>query len=60
MAVGPIKWQAGLPLIALTALVVGFGVFPESLLQLTQAAAAGLEQPSAYLHSVFPQTGGAQ
>ncbi|MBB6483142.1 Na+/H+ antiporter subunit D [Rhizobium lusitanum] len=60
MASEPIRWQAGLPLIALTALVIGFGVFPERLLQLTQVAAAGLEQPAAYLHSVFPQAGNAQ
>lgn len=56
-----IRWQAALPLLTLTALVVVFGLFPESLLQLTQLAAAGLEQPSAYVHSVFPlQAGGAQ
>ncbi len=53
-----IVWQAGLPLAALTALVIGFGLFPEQLLHLTQLAADGLEDPSAYLHSVFP--GGAR
>jgi len=58
--VGPVKWQAGVPILALTILVVGFGLFPERLLQLTRVAAAGLEQPTAYLHSVFPQAGGAQ
>ena len=56
----PIKWQAGLPLLALAALVVGFGLFPEGLLHLTQRAAADLEEPSAYLHSVFPKAGGVQ
>ncbi|MDE1994112.1 MAG: Na+/H+ antiporter subunit D [Rhizobiaceae bacterium] len=56
----PIGWQAGVPLVALTALVVGFGLFPECLLHLTQLAAAGLDDPRAYLHSVFPGTGGAQ
>ena len=56
----PTKWQAGVPLFALTVLVVGFGLFPERLLHLTQVAAAGLEQPSAYLHSVFPQMEGTQ
>ncbi|WP_267549738.1 Na+/H+ antiporter subunit D [Rhizobium rhizogenes] len=50
----PIKWQASIPLLALTLLVVAFGFFPERLLQLTQSAAAGLEQPTAYLNSVFP------
>ncbi|ANM16220.1 Na+/H+ antiporter subunit D [Rhizobium sp. N541] len=51
-------WRTGLPLAALTALVVGFGILPERLLALSQAAAAGLADPQAYLHSVFP--GGAQ
>ncbi|MFB2562330.1 Na+/H+ antiporter subunit D [Rhizobium sp. IMFF44] len=60
IAAEPIAWQAALPLLALSLLVVGFGLFPEWLLHLTQAAAAGLEQPSAYLRSVFPAAGGAQ
>ncbi|OWV88152.1 cation:proton antiporter [Rhizobium sp. N122] len=47
-------WRTGLPLAALTALVVGFGILPERLLALSQAAAAGLADPQAYLHSVFP------
>ncbi|ANM09750.1 MULTISPECIES: Na+/H+ antiporter subunit D [unclassified Rhizobium] len=51
-------WRTGLPLAALTALIVGFGILPERLLALSQAAAAGLADPQAYLHSVFP--GGAQ
>jgi multicomponent Na+:H+ antiporter subunit D len=51
-------WRAGLPLALLTALVIGFGVFPQQLLRLTQLAAAGLLDPAAYLHSVFP--GGAE
>ncbi len=60
IAVEPVGWQATVPLVALAVLVVGFGLFPEWLLQLTQAAAVGLEQPSAYLQSVFPVAGGAQ
>jgi len=44
----------------MTLLVVGFGLFPEGLLHLTRAAALGLEQPSAYLQSVFPVAGGAE
>ncbi len=56
----PIIWQAGLPILALTALAIGFGLFPEQLLHLTQLAAGGLEDPSAYLRSVFPEGGGAQ
>lgn len=60
VAAEPIRWQAALPLLALSLLVIGFGLFPERLLHLTQAAAAALEQPSAYLHSVFPAAGGAR
>ncbi|ARM87569.1 Na+/H+ antiporter subunit D [Rhizobium sp. CIAT894] len=51
-------WRTGLPLAALTALVIGFGILPERLLALSQSAAAGLADPQAYLHSVFP--GGVQ
>jgi multicomponent Na+:H+ antiporter subunit D len=47
-------WRTALPLVFLTALVVGFGVLPERLLALTQTAARGLADPSAYLQSVFP------
>ncbi|MDR9775323.1 Na+/H+ antiporter subunit D [Rhizobium hidalgonense] len=54
----PAVWRTGLPLAALTALVVGFGILPEQLLALSQSAAAGLADPRAYLHSVFP--GGAR
>ncbi|MDI7861294.1 Na+/H+ antiporter subunit D [Rhizobiaceae bacterium n13] len=49
---------AFLPVLLLTALVSIFGVLPEGLLRLTQEAAAGLENPAAYVHSVFP--GGAK
>ncbi|WP_414815822.1 Na+/H+ antiporter subunit D [Rhizobium sp. IY2] len=52
------NWRTGLPLAALTALVIGFGILPERLLALSQSAAAGLVEPGAYLHSVFP--GGAR
>ncbi|WP_349507579.1 proton-conducting transporter membrane subunit, partial [Agrobacterium pusense] len=45
------------PLVALTLLVVFFGLFPESLLDLSQDAAAGLGNPQAYIHSVFPEGG---
>jgi multicomponent Na+:H+ antiporter subunit D len=47
-------WRTALPLVFLAALVVGFGVLPERLLALTQTAARGLADPSAYLQSVFP------
>ncbi|MGR9245252.1 Na+/H+ antiporter subunit D [Rhizobium leguminosarum] len=49
------RWRTGLPLAALTALVIGFGILPEQLLALSQSAAAGLADPEAYLHSVFPE-----
>jgi len=46
-----------IPLVALTALVVGFGLFPESIMQLSQQAADQLADPSAYIRSVFPPRG---
>jgi multicomponent Na+:H+ antiporter subunit D len=49
------RWRTGLPLATLAALVVGFGILPEQLLALSQSAAAGLADPQAYLHSVFPE-----
>ncbi|WP_454848665.1 Na+/H+ antiporter subunit D [Rhizobium binxianense] len=52
--VSAIGWPAAVPLAALAALVVLFGVLPETLLRLTQSAAAGLADPQAYLQSVFP------
>ncbi|WEA61114.1 Na+/H+ antiporter subunit D [Rhizobium sp. BJ04] len=56
MALAPSRanWRTGLPLAALTALTIGFGILPEKLLALSQSAAAGLADPKAYLHSVFP------
>jgi multicomponent Na+:H+ antiporter subunit D len=50
-----IGWQSALPLLALTALVTGFGIMPEPLLSLAQAAAGSLADPGAYIHSVFPE-----
>lgn len=56
----PVSLPAGmwLPMIALFALVVFFGVFPDGIIRLAQIAADGILNPQAYLHSVFP-TGGA-
>lgn len=51
---GSIAWPAAVPLVALAVIIVGFGVYPEPLLQLTQRAADGLTNPSAYVQSVFP------
>ncbi|TCL76113.1 Na+/H+ antiporter subunit D [Rhizobium sp. BK251] len=52
-----IRLSAALPLAILAAIVVGFGLFPEGLLRLTGSAAAGLQDPQAYLQSVFPGGG---
>lgn len=46
--------SALLPLVALTALTVGFGLFPNALLATIQHAAQGLADPRAYIGSVFP------
>ena len=51
------SWRTVLPIAALTVLTIGFGILPERLLALSQAAAAGLADPQAYLHSVFPEGG---
>ncbi len=51
------NWRVTLPLAGLTALVFVFGILPEPLLAVTQQAAAGLADPSAYIRSVFPGGG---
>ncbi|PWE58152.1 Na+/H+ antiporter subunit D [Metarhizobium album] len=50
-----LRWQAIGPLLLLAALVVGFGAFPELLLRTVQDAEITLDNPQAYLGSVFPQ-----
>jgi multicomponent Na+:H+ antiporter subunit D len=42
----------------LTVLITVFGLFPSSLIDLSQQAAKGLLDPSAYIQSVFPQEAG--
>jgi multicomponent Na+:H+ antiporter subunit D len=42
----------------LTVLITIFGLFPNSLIELSQQAAAGLLDPTAYIQSVFPQEAG--
>ena len=56
-AVLPMRMHASeiLPLAILTLISVGIGLYPEPLLALAQTAAAGILEPTAYLHSVFPQ-----
>ncbi|MBT9368637.1 Na+/H+ antiporter subunit D [Rhizobium sp. CSW-27] len=54
-----LDWRAFGPILALVLLITGFGLFPEWPLALSQQAAGGLLDPSAYIGSVFP-TGGAQ
>ncbi|MBB4065762.1 Na+/H+ antiporter subunit D [Gellertiella hungarica] len=43
-----------LPLAVAALAVIGFGLFPERLLQLSGDAASGLADPAAYVGSVFP------
>jgi multicomponent Na+:H+ antiporter subunit D len=43
------------PIVILTGFVVWFGLFPESLIVMTQQAASGLSDPTAYIRSVFPE-----
>jgi multicomponent Na+:H+ antiporter subunit D len=50
-----LEWTALFPLIALTLIATIFGLFPESILSLSQWAAAGILDPAAYIHSVFPK-----
>jgi multicomponent Na+:H+ antiporter subunit D len=47
-------WSSALPIGGLTLLVLWFGLLPEPILALSQAAADGLADPSAYILSVFP------
>jgi len=49
-----IKPIAMVSLASLTALTVGFGLWPEPLIEASQHAARGLLDPSAYVLSVFP------
>jgi multicomponent Na+:H+ antiporter subunit D len=48
-------WRIIVPIVGLTGLSFAFGIFPESVLRLTQAAADGLADPQAYILSVFPE-----
>ncbi|KAA3514354.1 Na+/H+ antiporter subunit D [Agrobacterium rosae] len=50
----PTQPPSFVPLAALTFLVIGFGLFPEGVMRLSQQAADGLADPSAYIRSVFP------
>ena len=51
---GALRWRFT-PIVILTAFVVWFGLFPDSLIVATQQAAAGLSDPTAYIRSVFPE-----
>ncbi|TPW29468.1 Na+/H+ antiporter subunit D [Martelella alba] len=46
-----------LPVVALLALAVIFGLFPEHLIQFVSAAVSGILSPEGYIHSVFPKGG---
>ncbi|MCB8837839.1 proton-conducting transporter membrane subunit [Aurantimonas sp. VKM B-3413] len=52
-AAGPDKPLSLIPLLALVAFVVAAGVWPEWLARLTDGAAAGVLDPTAYFSSVF-------
>ncbi len=56
LAVPPARLSAGelSPLMALVAMIIAIGLYPEPLLVLAQRAAESLIDPSAYVHSVFP------
>ena len=41
----------------LTGFVVWFGLFPDSLIVVSQDAASGLLDPTSYIRSVFPEGG---
>lgn len=43
------------PVVALTLVIIGVGLFPEQVMKLSQQAADGLSDPSAYIRSVFPE-----
>lgn len=43
------------PVVALTILIIGVGLFPEQVMKLSQQAADGLADPTAYIRSVFPE-----
>lgn len=55
----PMRMQASelIPLAGLTLASLAVGLYPEPLLALAQAAANGLMDPTAYIHSVFPHGG---
>lgn len=57
VAAGTVERSA--PLVGLVAIIVFFGLFPELPVRLSQEAAMGLADPTAYIQSVFP-TGGAE
>jgi len=57
--VSPETWHRSAPIAGLVAVLVFFGMFPDLPVRLSQAAAASLSDPTAYIQSVFP-TGGAE
>ena len=53
---GARRWRMA-PIIILTGFVVWFGLFPDSLIVISQDAASGLLDPTTYIRSVFPEGG---
>jgi multicomponent Na+:H+ antiporter subunit D len=59
-AVRPLQamdWSSLAPIIALTGIVVAFGLLPEWPIRLSELAAEGLLDPARYIGSVFPAGG---
>ncbi|KQR32540.1 cation:proton antiporter [Rhizobium sp. Leaf155] len=54
-AVADMKGPSMMPVAVLTALIIAVGLFPESLMKLSEDAAGTLGDPSAYIRSVFPE-----
>jgi multicomponent Na+:H+ antiporter subunit D len=48
-------WRVSAPIGLLVLALFGFGLYPEPLMKISQAAADSLADPGAYIRSVFPQ-----
>ncbi|MBX9467301.1 MAG: Na+/H+ antiporter subunit D [Rhizobium sp.] len=53
---GALRWRMA-PILILTGFIVWFGLFPDSLIVVSQDAASGLLDPTTYIRSVFPEGG---
>ncbi|AYD00155.1 Na+/H+ antiporter subunit D [Neorhizobium sp. NCHU2750] len=56
--VEPVRdWLTAIPIALLVALLLGFGIYPEPLMKLSQSAAESIADPTAYIGSVFIRGG---